>query len=145
MFNIYKNVQLMSRDLKSCEMPRYHQRLGNYDIIERRQGKQTVLFMDSYYLTEESRVWLRENHMNYIESIHKDRFDVLVHSLSRELHKSGTFVCAYNKSTKESCVHCWSSHERLGKKFILGNGFGRYKRRKKDNVPFVVKIVRSTW
>ena len=87
-------------------------------ILERRQGKQTVLFMDSYYLTEESRVWLRENHVNYIASIHKGRFGVLVHSLSRNLHKSGIFVCAYNKSTKESCVHCWSSHESLGEMYF---------------------------
>ena len=96
---------------------RYHDIIKDWAnmILERTQGKQTVLFMDSYYLTEESRVWLREKHVNYIASIHKGRFGVLVKSLSIKLHKSGTFVCAYNKSTKESCVHCWSSHERLGK------------------------------
>ena len=56
--------------------------------------------------------------MNCIASIHKGRFGVWVKSLSKKLDKSGTFINAYNKSTKESCVHCWSSHERDGKKLF---------------------------
>ena len=71
-------------------------------ILERTQGKQLVLFMDSYYLAEESRVWLREKYVNYIASIHKGRFCVLVKSLSTKLHKSGTFVCAHYKLQKNA-------------------------------------------
>ena len=48
----------------------------------------------------------------------KGGFGVLVNSLNRKLLKSDTFVYAYNKSTRESCVHCWSSYERHG-----GNSF----------------------
>ena len=60
-------------------------------ILDRTQGKQTVLFMDSYYLTEESRVLLRGKDVNYIASIHTGRFGVLVKRLSTKPHKSGTF------------------------------------------------------
>ena len=88
--------------------------------------------MDSYYLTEESIV-KRENHVKYIASIHKGRFGILVNRLSRKPYKSSTFVYIYNKSTKESCAYCWSSHERLGKKsfwaMVLVDTKG-----KKDNV-----------
>ena len=46
MSNTYKNVQYMARDSKSCATM----------ILERIQAKQTVLFMDSFYLIEDTRV-----------------------------------------------------------------------------------------
>ena len=105
--------------------------MGNYDFRQA-QGKQTVLYFDTYYLTGESRVWLRKIHVNYIANTHKGRFGVLGNSVSMELHKSGKFVCAYKNSTKEA-VFIAGIPMKVLKKIVLGNSFDRYKR-KKDNV-----------
>ena len=72
-------------------------------IIDRVLRNKTVLYMDSYYLTEESRVWLRQNKVQYVASINRGRFGNIVENLSRKLEKSGTHTMAYNNAGL--CVH----------------------------------------
>jgi len=48
------------------------------NMIKASYTKDTTLFMDRYYLQEESKAWLKENGINCIVSICKGRFGVLV-------------------------------------------------------------------
>ena len=79
--------------------------------------------MDNYYLTEESREWLRRRQIRYIASISKKRFGTVVSCLHRKLDKSGTYVTALNKKTNEAATYCWSADNRIGKKVVLASGF----------------------
>ena len=92
-------------------------------ILDRGQNRETVLVMDNYYLTEESRLWLRRHRIKYIASISRVRFGSIVNSMERRLVKSGTHISAYNKKTNESVTYCWASDNRIGKKVVLANGF----------------------
>jgi dihydrofolate reductase len=48
-----------------------------------------VLYMDSYYLTEESRKYFRHKKVMYVASITMNRFSTIVNSLETKLEKSG--------------------------------------------------------
>ena len=85
--------------------------------------KEKQCFMDSYYLQEESRKWLKENGIKYIASIHSGRFGVLVKTMMKKVTKSCSYVQCFNKGTKESAVHYWSNNMNLGRKTVLGTGF----------------------
>eukprot|EP00957_Ditylum_brightwellii_P156783 11933119-Ditylum_brightwellii.AAC.1 len=98
-------------------------------IIDHFQCKETTLSMDSYYLTDERRKWLRGKKVQYIASLSRSCFRTITKILDRKVDKSGTFSITYNKKTKESALLCWSSTKMLGKKFVMGTGF---KVRKKD-------------
>jgi hypothetical protein len=92
-------------------------------IHERFTLGKAVLYMDSYYLTEESRKYLRQKKVMYVASITRNRFATIVNSLETKLEKSGTHVTAYNKKTKEAATYCWSINSRIGKKFVLATRF----------------------
>ena len=62
--------------------------------------------MDSYYLTEECRDYLRRNKVQYITSTNRGHFATIVDKLDRKLDKSGTYVTVYNKRTKEVSTYC---------------------------------------
>ena len=93
--------------------------------------RETMLFMDSYYLQEESRKWLKENGIKYIASIHSGRFGVLVKTMMKKVMKSCSYVQCFNQGTKESAVHYWSNNMNLGRKTVLGTGFQKKEKRKR--------------
>ena len=72
--------------------------------------------------------------MNYIASIHRGRFRLLVDSMSQKLVKSGIFAMAFNQDTNNSLTHCWSSNKRIGKKCVIGYGYEKVKKRRNDYV-----------
>ena len=92
-------------------------------IINCVQCKASTLYMDSYYLTDKGRKWLRANKVQYVASLNRGRFGTIVNMLDKKVDKSGMHALAYNKKTKESAVFHWSTNKRLGKKFVLSTGF----------------------
>ena len=92
-------------------------------IHERFTLGKAVLYMDSSYLTEESRKYLRQKKVMYVASITRNRLATIVNSLETKLEKSGTHVTAYNKKTKEAATYCWSINSRIGKKFVHATRF----------------------
>ena len=65
----------------------------------------TTLFMDSYYLQDESRRWLMEQDLKYVASLNSGRFGVLVSCLKPKVKKTGNYVQCFNQHTKEAAVH----------------------------------------
>ena len=94
----------------------------------------STLFMDSYYLQEESRQWLKEKQVKYVASLHSGRFGVLINSLKPKVKKTGNYVQCFNQKTKEAAVHYWSEDTKVGRKTVLGAGFRVKREGKKDNV-----------
>ena len=103
-------------------------------VIDRVQSNRTVLYMDSYYLTEEGRQYLRRKKVMYVASINRGRFGTIVDTMERKLDKSGTHVTAYNKRTKEAATYCWSLNPRLGKKCVITNGYEVVGKAQSDHV-----------
>lgn len=104
------------------------------DMIKTSYTQDTTLFMDSYYLQKESKAWLKENNINYIASIHKGRFGVLVKVLQQEVKKTGSYVQCFNQATQEGAVCYYSNNKSLGKKTVIGLGFEVRRERKKDMI-----------
>ena len=75
-------------------------------IAKKPQHAKSILFMDNYYLQQESRRWLRDKKLNYTASIQQKRFQLLVDNLKPKLTKSGTYVMAFNRLTQESLLYC---------------------------------------
>ena len=94
----------------------------------------TTLFMDSYYLQQQSRGWLKENGIKYLASIHSGRFGVLVDSMKSKVTSTGQYVQCFNQHTKEGAVHYWSRNKNLGRKTVLGVGFEVKKKTKASKV-----------
>ena len=103
-------------------------------ITERITNGRTVLYMDSYYLTEEGREYLRRKKVLYVASITRGRFGTIVDTMERKLDKSGTHINAYNRSTKEAATYCWSLNPRLGKKFVIASGYEVVGKAQNDHV-----------
>ena len=61
-------------------------------ITDRIQSSRTVLYMDSYYLTEEGRDYLRRKKIQYIASTNRGQFGTIVDTLDCKLDKSGMHV-----------------------------------------------------
>ena len=61
-------------------------------ITSRIQSGRTVLYMESYYLTEEGRDYICRKKVQYIASINREKFGTIVDKLDRKLDKSGIHV-----------------------------------------------------
>ena len=104
------------------------------NMIETSCTQDTTLFMDSYYLQEESRAWLKEKGINYIASIHSGRFGALVKVLQKQVKNTGSYVQCFNQATRESAVCYYSNNKNLGKKTVIGLGFEVKKETEKDMI-----------
>ena len=74
---------------------------------------------------------MKENNINYIASIHKGRFGVLVKVLQQEVKETGSYVQCFNQATQEGAVCYYSNNKSLGKKTVIGLGFEVRRERKK--------------
>ncbi len=71
----------------------------------RKSNGTALLTMDSYYIDNASRTWLRENNIKYIASVTKERFAVLCGKLNEKVEKSGDWEGLHNPETNESFVY----------------------------------------
>lgn len=92
------------------------------EIVESR-GNRSLITMDSYYIDNQSRGIFGDSGTKYIAAMRADRFRSIVSVVSRNVNKCGDTSFAYNKETKEVCVHHWSVDATVGKKVVLSNAF----------------------
>ena len=85
--------------------------------------KETVLFMDAYYLTEEERRWLKLVNISYMAALQQNRFSNLMNSMSRCVNKAGTHILFYNHKTNKGACHTWCENHRIGRKSLMGNEY----------------------
>ena len=103
-------------------------------VRERSGAVPCMLFMDSYYLTNDGRVMMRSMKVPYSASLNRGRFSTICNALGPKLVKSGTHVTAWNKRTKEAVTYKWSEDVNIGKKFVLGLGYEKREKKKGDDI-----------
>eukprot|EP00957_Ditylum_brightwellii_P118204 9015663-Ditylum_brightwellii.AAC.1 len=89
--------------------------------------------MDSYYLTNDGQVMMRSMKVSYSASLNCGHFSTICNALGLKLVKSGTYVTAWNKRTREAVTHKWSEDVNIGKKFVLGLGYEKREKKKGDD------------
>jgi hypothetical protein len=104
------------------------------EIVKRKSDGKALLAMDSYYLDNAGRTWLRENKINYVASVTKERFPGLCNKLIDKVEKPGQWEGLHNSETGESFVYHWDTEKNAGKKFVISNAFKLHYERYKTNI-----------
>lgn len=83
--------------------------------------KNTIIVADAYYISAESRDWLRECDFKYLLAVNPTRFQEVWVVLASQVEKIGDWAVAWSEETQEAALMHW--HETLGMKYILTNAF----------------------
>ncbi len=106
------------------------------DVVKRLGNPRTVLVMDSYYLDGAGRSYLRENNVQYVAAITKERFPAVFDLVKEKVTKPGEWNGVHNDETSETVIHYWDTDETIGKKLVISNAFERrFERGSKTIIP----------
>ena len=74
-----------------------------------------LIYVDSYYLTQESREYYKNEGIPNTASIASNRFKTVCDVLRPMLDRSGDFVTAYNTNSNEALVYHWDADFKVKK------------------------------
>jgi hypothetical protein len=95
---------------------------NSLEWVAEEQRSKTVVVSDAYYMDDATRLWLRDSGLMYLAAINPTtRFREVWEPLKKKVKKCGQAVVAWNKTTGEAAVHCWTFENR--KTFLLTNAF----------------------
>jgi hypothetical protein len=93
------------------------------DVVKRLGNADTLLTMDSYYLTADGKDILHRMGVKYLAAVTSVRFKSFHDYLSSKVTVQGQWAAIHNPTTSVTVLYNWSSNESIGKKMIMSNAF----------------------